>query len=378
MNQGEIRVQGEFALEFSTMHRAGDDPTFDATAEGADANATVVAKKTSGPLAIGASASEIAAAAQEALIDAECEEIYYRGDVTGTKFYDRDTFDQSSDNWQSRNGGDPAIENRAYCGRKGLHMTSSWGRNFERGSGLETGQSSRGYDISKFPFMCMAWRIPRGVDVNMLIDTNVTSWRSVSLTQTIRSPSYPKAADWGIGGRNDGRWHYDCINLEEQLKAALGDRPIAVTSVIWHSAGGGSPFSGGAFDIDEFAIVNQPFSMRRTLREMRFRLGVGGAPDARLDVATVRASQLPDALPLIAPPGTMFSTEGDGTVPSRSVAIELQTYDCRPWTHISTRVVPVVQTGDGIIVQRMALTQDDGGASGAAGGGDSGANPIPE
>ena len=57
----------------------------------------------------------------------------------------------------------------SYCGHKSLWFRTSHGINFEGGSNLETDQTSDGYSVADFPYICTAYRIPPGSDVNLLV-----------------------------------------------------------------------------------------------------------------------------------------------------------------------------------------------------------------
>lgn len=180
-------------------------------------------------------------------IEDSCIEYYaYSGELrlniaAPGRWYDKDYFDSTgtykrSDDWSARNSGDPVPSNTtAFQGSWSLYMASGWGRNFETGTGLETGQA---YTCSThiYPFMAMAYKIPAATKSNMLIQTNQQSWRSVMITCPSGS-SYPARATWNYPvGQHiiaDDQWHYTIIKLDSMLQAnGLGTKP-SYNSVIW-------------------------------------------------------------------------------------------------------------------------------------------------
>lgn len=181
--------------------------------------------------------------------------------ATGFTYYDYDTFESpypgGNDDWTERNSVDPVISSTtAYSGQYSLYMPSGWGRNFEGTIG-ETGQTSgAGYDTNTYPYMCMAYKIPSGTDVNMLIYILNVGWRSISMTQPEdQLTSYAKVATWRLMTA-DNNWQYRCINLDHQLDISLGTGTHTITAVIWHNGGG--TYNTGPFYIDDFLIANMP------------------------------------------------------------------------------------------------------------------------
>jgi len=172
-------------------------------------------------------------------------------------YFDYDNFEAgpgSPDDWGLRNFVDPVItDETAYTGQYSLHMQSSWGRNFETGTGEPT---TYPYDTNIYPFMCMAYKIPSGTINNMLIHVDGVGWRSITMTQTETPTSYPKVASWNPLITNNS-WQHKCINLDAQLDVTLGTGVHNINAVIWHDGGGG-PTITGEFWIDDFIISAQP------------------------------------------------------------------------------------------------------------------------
>ena len=176
-------------------------------------------------------------------------------------FYDLDTFDQpypsGNDDWWERNSINPSItSSQTYSGNT-LYMPSGWGGNFEGGSGLESGQTSSGYNTNNYPYMCMAYKIPSVTINNMLILLNDVGWRSITMTQGETPTNYPKVASWNPL-ITDNQWHYKCINLDQQLDSSLGTGTHIIPAVIWHDGyPNGVPTTTGEFWIDNFAISKE-------------------------------------------------------------------------------------------------------------------------
>jgi hypothetical protein len=173
-------------------------------------------------------------------------------------YYDYDTFELyqpgGNDDWSLRNTNDPYIvSTTSYTGDYSLYMDSDggWGSNFEGSTGLETGQTSTGYDTNTYPYMCMAYKIPSTTANNMLINVN-GSWRSITMTAGEIPTTYPRVASWNPLNA-DNQWHYKCIDLDAQLDGSLGTSTHTITAVIWHSSSGITSIAG-EFWIDDFII----------------------------------------------------------------------------------------------------------------------------
>ncbi|MCX6257462.1 MAG: FG-GAP-like repeat-containing protein [Bacteroidia bacterium] len=181
-------------------------------------------------------------------------------DLNQAGAYDYDNFEGgpgSPDDWTSRNGVDPDITNTtSYTGNYSLHMPSPWGRDFESGSGLEQGQPY-GFNTDDYPYMSMAYKVPPGTLVNMLVLIPGYSWCSITMTQGETPCTYPKVASWNEGGDliADNQWHFKTINLRDQMNAILGTGNYYITAVIWHT-GGCLPGPAGEFWIDDFMITH--------------------------------------------------------------------------------------------------------------------------
>ena len=204
-----------------------------------------------------------AEAVRQALTDAtEARSCSYRNDNSPTqRIFDLDQFEDSVE-WGSRNGIVPyRALGESYCGRFGLGSRDTYGRNFEGRYNPEN-QTSTSYDVAEFPYMCAAFKIPRGIHVSLLVSISGVGWRSISVTQPDEGPlSYAKVADfgWRANGLDDGQWHYRCINVLDQMRAAMPTRTsFTVGAVIYHSNGFYGSRSSGHFFLDEFSISAEP------------------------------------------------------------------------------------------------------------------------
>ncbi len=93
--------------------------------------------------------------------------------------------------WDNINGVVPSVElGQAYCGEGALYVPNSFARPrffWRLDSRLPNGYAP--YPLRDFPYICMAYRIPHGTEVNMWIllqdqNATTTSWRTLGLTST--------------------------------------------------------------------------------------------------------------------------------------------------------------------------------------------------
>ena len=139
----------------------------------------------------------------------------------------------------------------AYRGSYSLYMgDGSYGRNFEGADGVEAGQSAGGYNLDLFPWMCMAYRIPKGVQANMAILVG-TTWYSLTMTGG-ETPTTPKGGSWGTVF-DDDQWHWRCINVRTQLNGFVGTDPYFISAVIFLPADHGN---AGSTSRGGFWVIN--------------------------------------------------------------------------------------------------------------------------
>ena len=98
------------------------------------------------------------------------------------------------------------------------------------------------YDANKYPYMCMAYKMPEDTVVNMLAYIGNVGWRSITMTQTKHPTGYKAAGDWGTM-ITDNEWHYTCINFNEQRKKASAIGNNKIYHLIFYP-GGGAPYTG--------------------------------------------------------------------------------------------------------------------------------------
>ena len=188
-------------------------------------------------------------------------------------YWDVDDFEGgpgSVDEWGCRNGSKPVItDETAWAGIYSLRMDSGQGKAFEvqpfcagcEGDctdNLEPGQS-QGYSTTAYPYLCMAYRIPPGTRVNMLIRLKGKGWVSATMTQTDLPCQTARAATWNPLTLDDA-WHHKCINLHTQFAQHLGQAEQKVEGIIWHTAGWECPEPSiiGKFYIDDFRVSATP------------------------------------------------------------------------------------------------------------------------
>ena len=183
--------------------------------------------------------------------------------------WDEDDFEEgpgTADEWGCRNGHTPVItDETAYSGLYSLKMEIGGGMAFEVApfcggcegncdNNLEPGQTD-GYSTTAYPYLCMAYRIPPGTRVNMLIKLQGVGWVSATMTQTDLPCQTPRAASWNPLILDDA-WHHSCINLHSQFAENLGKAKQKVQGIIWHTAGWECPEPAivGPFFIDDFRV----------------------------------------------------------------------------------------------------------------------------
>jgi hypothetical protein len=179
-----------------------------------------------------------------------------RAEYDASWYYDIDNFENGSDDWSLRDATDPAISTGAvFTGANSLFFSpSGWGRNFENPT-VESGQPTT-YSTTDFPYLSMAYKIPSGRSINMLVLVNGT-WRSFTMTQgdfpttyTIAG-AYPQSSSWKPVYADDA-WHYKTINIKEMVGAG-----VTISAVIFYD-GGGLPAISGTFYIDDFVASKYP------------------------------------------------------------------------------------------------------------------------
>ena len=191
--------------------------------------------KQSSLLSVDASSDDMVGVMEE-LLSAQCEysdvvAVDDTGSATEVQtFYARDTFETTA--WSAAWGGLPGLTKAdPFCGMQAGAFPTSFGYRFIRN------WRSGGYHTSEFPYMCMAYKIPEGVLVNMflLVETSVdpsatfsSKWYSATLTSTVVEPTSTTNLPWGAAVASwlplevDDEWHHKCINLDEQLDDSLG------------------------------------------------------------------------------------------------------------------------------------------------------------
>jgi hypothetical protein len=175
--------------------------------------------------------------------------------VPASTFWDLDTFESAADDWLARSGVDPVLTTTSpFRGTQCLSLPSAWGTNFEGTSGLESGQTSAGYDTNTYPYMCMAYRMSSSVIANMLVRVGASQWYAVTMTQT-ETPvaTNPKAASWNAL-MTDNVWRWRCLNLDRQMDAYLASTAARSVTGVAFGSGTTSPVVSGGMWIDDFVI----------------------------------------------------------------------------------------------------------------------------
>ena len=197
--------------------------------------ALVWGKKLSSRLTFNATASDFYSAIDE-LLSAQCE---YSARVS----MGSSSLTLYSSDFEANNGGwisyladyapilSDASAKEPFCGRKSLYFPVPWGEKRYYSSGTEAG-----YNVTQFPYICMAYSIPAGVSVNMIIEAEVEVkaafwWEddSITIEQFSIGLSGPPNQPFDIRGIGawasvtaDGNWHYDCLDLASLFQNYLG------------------------------------------------------------------------------------------------------------------------------------------------------------
>lgn len=110
---------------------------------------------------------------------------------------------------------------------------------------LEPGQAALtggiGFSLRRFPFVCAAFKLPPESLANMkvLLQYSIagrTISRIYSITINVPSSrtSHPAIARWSSMVA-DGEWHYECLDLHQQLLASLPgiQQPVVKQLYLW-------------------------------------------------------------------------------------------------------------------------------------------------
>ena len=190
---------------------------------------------------------------------------------------------------QSRDGVTPKIvKGNAFCGEGALYMHNAWGmiRNYWRQDGGKdeayegAGKGTLPFGTQSFPFMCMAYRIPKTTKLSFLLRIelrdkegilrNIQAWKTLYLTATSHHSSYRKVGTWSVIA--DDEWHYDCLDLQYTFDtAAEGDSNLffgqdhLVDDIIFYTHEvPRSTYARNDFYIDEFSISRTPRMVKQT------------------------------------------------------------------------------------------------------------------
>lgn len=157
-----------------------------------------------------------------------------------------DTNQQYTNGWSEIEGVKPVIvEGDAFCGKKSLYVpngysrlrTEYYGELWDGDKDLNNNPTS----LSKFPYMCMAYKIPAASVVAMRVRLRVCKWskaqagcediwrwRTIDMTNaqpsTFDKPTngWETIGNWGI--INDGAWHHTCVNVLQMI--SLNDKEL--------------------------------------------------------------------------------------------------------------------------------------------------------
>jgi len=180
------------------------------------------------------------------------------------------------------------VKGGAFCGEGSLYMNNAWGmisNAWRRDLGKDAAfpGASEGtipFGTTSFPYICMAYRIPPTTVLSFMIRivlrnqegvlTGHEEWRTIYLTNTRHSNSYPKVGVWSVLA--DDEWHYDCLDLqymldnaaEEDDKLFRGQDHLIEDIIFWTDEVSRSSYAANEFYIDEFCISKTPRVVRQT------------------------------------------------------------------------------------------------------------------
>ena len=247
---------------------------------------------------------------------------------------------------QERDGTVPKIvEDTAFCGSGALFMNNGWGM-FKNGvwrkdeakdpafPGADPGMYPFG--THKFPYMCMAYRIPPTSKVSMLIlvrgrdvDGNpqdAKDWRTIELTNT--QHHFLKIGDWNAIA--DDRWHHGCLNLQYLLDSSAdsgndnlvfaGQDHLVYDVIFWTHGQAVEYWAKNPFWIDEFSISQRPRAVRQTsLPKIPRRIS-----DSRVRLVQVVKEELVDAQAVATRSWSIHLTSDDCSAPSAAFTIDVR------------------------------------------------------
>jgi len=180
--------------------------------------------------------------------------------IDGGEFWDHDDFEQGVDGWTAANGANAPTQDcsTAFTGACSLAMESSDALNFG-GSDYEAGQSSAGFSVREYPFVCFAYKVPASTThVAVLLNgPSFDGYRTLGLhSGWDADASFHKLAGGGLWRADleaDGEWHHDCWNIEDGIDGLASgqatDEPPVVNEIRFQVA---SP--AGELWIDDFVV----------------------------------------------------------------------------------------------------------------------------
>ena len=191
--------------------------------------------------------------------------------------------------FEERNGVTPrVVKSEAFCGSGSLYFHNAWGQlrndwRFDEGRDAAYDGATKGlfpFGTKKFPYICMAYKIPASTRLNMLLRiqhrdekgvlNNVETWKTIKLTHDSYSGSHALIGQWQLIA--DNTWRYDCLDLQYMLDMAaqeddnlfLGQDHLVKDIIFWTNGIPSSTYSDDNFFLDEFSISKTIRTVKQT------------------------------------------------------------------------------------------------------------------
>uniref|UniRef100_A0A7S1GB86 Fibrinogen C-terminal domain-containing protein n=1 Tax=Bicosoecida sp. CB-2014 TaxID=1486930 RepID=A0A7S1GB86_9STRA len=186
--------------------------------------------------------------------------------------WDMDDFDSAVE-WVARNGGTPTrVTDEKFHGAGAMYVAHSNALNFDgkdNQGNWEGSQTSAGFSVRDYPYLCMAYKVPATTSVYMLIGSGsgagsgFGNWRTIRLNWNWSPPeshyTFVPAQAMLYGEMiPDNTWREDCWNLEHAVDAMTVDgatvEPPTINALMLYSVGS----SSGELWLDSFRISSKP------------------------------------------------------------------------------------------------------------------------
>ncbi|UCE08826.1 MAG: PKD domain-containing protein [bacterium] len=155
------------------------------------------------------------------------------------------TFEQENEGWEGAigNTGYKKDNSTSYTGSYSMHVYATG-----TASKLSIGVNPVGWNIDQYPFLSVAYKIPKNVPVGMFFETN-NGWICLGGSENYDAGSYPVNDAFRLA--DDSSWHVISFNVTEKIREVY---PSANTVIEfeWYTQNNGK--QGDEFWFDEVMI----------------------------------------------------------------------------------------------------------------------------